>query len=108
MSEARLPNDKRVEIALTRLAETDEPFALAKARCEALTHKMKVLKAVAFSRATGTVAEREAESQACQEVQDALKEFEAAILDRETLASKRKLEELVIEVWRTVSANRRS
>ena len=57
-----LVSEERLEKALTYLAETDEPAALAKAKAERLKVYGKTVKAYGFLEAAGTVAEREAMS----------------------------------------------
>ena len=96
----------RVERALTYLAETDELFAKAKADVERSKHKAKAVFAAMFARNMGTVKERECEAEMHPQYQEALEDHFKAVEEYEFLRNKRNLEELVIEVWRSVNSAR--
>ena len=96
-----LVSEERLEKALTYLAETDEPAALAKAKAESLKVYGKTVKAYGFLDATGTVAEREAVSVTTDEYIKWWRDLESAIMD------KRSTEAGIREVWRSLNANRR-
>ena len=101
-------SDERVQKAMTYLAETDEPAAKAKAYLTGIEDQEKTILAIEFLKTQGTVAEREALSRSSlgrQEWQDRHKE---AVYDYEILRNKRKTEELIVEVWRSIQANRRA
>ena len=96
----------RVEKALNYLAETDLRIASAKADVERTKHKSKAVFAAIFSRNMGTVKERECEAEMHPQYQESLEANFKAIEEYEFLRNKRKLEELVIEVWRSVNSAR--
>ena len=102
-----LVSEERLEKALTYLAETDEPAALAKAKAESLKVYGKTAKAYGFIDATGTVAERAAISVTTDEYLKWQKELESAIMDSEQYINKRSTEAGIREVWRSLNANRR-
>lgn len=100
-------SEDRLQKALTYLAETDQPSAEARARVKALEQRRKTVKGLAFLGSSGTMAEKEAKAYASQEYQDIVNEYENAVADAELYANKRKTEELIIEVWRSINAGRR-
>ena len=102
-----LVSEDRMEKALTYLAETDEPAALARAKAERLKVYGKTAKAYGFLDATGTVAEREAISVTTKPYLKWLEDLEAAIMDSEQYSNKRSTEAGIREVWRSLNANRR-
>lgn len=100
-------SEDRLQKALTYLAETDQPSAEARAMVKALEQRRKTVKGLAFLGASGTMAEKEAKAYASQEYQDIVNDYENAVADAELYANKRKTEELIIEVWRSINAGRR-
>ena len=103
-----LPDENSVSKALTYLAETDEPYAVAAAAVKAQEHMLKTIKALGFLQATGTVGEREARAYVSDEYRDAVNTYQNMVATKEILANKRKRAELTIEVWRSTNANRRA
>ncbi len=104
---SELVSDKRVEQAMTYLAETDEDAAKAKAKAKSLEQFGKTVKAFGFLEATGTVAEREAQSLTTEEYKKYLRAYEDAVMESEKYANKRASEAGIREVWRSLQANRR-
>ena len=100
-------SDKRVEQAMTYLAETDEDAAKAKAKAKSLEQFGKTVKAFGFLEAAGTVAEREAKSLTTEEYKKYLRAYEDAVMESEKYANKRASEAGIREVWRSLQANRR-
>ena len=104
---SELVSDKRVEQAMTYLAETDEDAAKAKAKAKSLEQFGKTVKAFGFLEASGTVAEREAKSLTTEEYKKYLRAYEDAVMESEKYANKRASEAGIREVWRSLQANRR-
>jgi hypothetical protein len=100
-------SEERCEKALRYLAETDEQAAELKADVDRSEYKAKAMKAACFLTLAGTVAEREAQSQANDSVKQAYEAHFKAIRDYQAVANKRALQVLVVEVWRSLQANRR-
>jgi sugar phosphate isomerase/epimerase len=100
-------SDDRCERALRYLAETDEEAAELKANVERCEFKAKQVKASVFLHFTGTVGEREAEALTGQRTTAAYEEYFKAIRDYQAVANKRALQVLIVEVWRSLQANRR-
>jgi|TARA_A100000172_G_C3023370_1_gene103915 hypothetical protein len=92
---------------MTYLAETDEDAAKAKAKAKSLEQFGKTVKAFGFLEATGTVAEREAQSLTTEEYKKYLRAYEDAVMESEKYANKRASEAGIREVWRSLQANRR-
>ena len=100
-------NESRLEKAMFYLSSTDEKAAELRADVERSEFKAKTVKATVFLHMTGTVAEREAEALKANETQDAYRTHFQAIRDYNAVANKRSLEILVVDLYRTQSANRR-
>lgn len=101
-----IPED-RLTKALTLLAQTDEGAARLRGRVLALEKKEKTVLAEEFLKHSGTMAEKEARARTSEAFRNWLAEYEDAVLDFEVLKVERSHEELVVEVWRTDSANKR-
>ena len=101
-------NEARLEKALSYLASTDEPCAELKADVGRSEYKAKSQKATAFLHYEGTVAEREASALTNEVVRKSYDEHFKAIRDYQAMANKRSLEVLVVDVWRSMNANRRT
>lgn len=98
----------RLQKSLTYLSETDEPAAKARALVKALEQRRKTVKAFAFLAAGGAMAEKEAKAYASPEYEEVTEAIENAVADSELYFNKRSTESLIVEVWRTTQANRRS
>jgi hypothetical protein len=102
-----LIQEASVEAAMKYLANTDVAIAQHKGNVKSLEYRLKVVKAVAFLSAEGTIAEREARSLASSEYSVLIDEYKAAVIDYETIAAKRERAVLTIEVWRSEESSRR-
>ncbi len=100
-------DERRLEKAMTYLAQSDEKAAELKAEVDRSEYKAKTTKATVFLHLEGTVAEREAGAMTANETKDAYRAHFQAIRDYQAVANKRELERLVVEVWRSENANRR-
>lgn len=101
-------SDERMEKALKYLAQTDESTAEAKAevaRCEFLAKRVRARQ---FLLAEGSSVEaRKAIAETSPEVEEVDSKLVEAILAYEKPRTKRTTEELVVETWRSINANRR-
>jgi hypothetical protein len=100
-------SEERLEKAITYLAHTDEEAAKAKALCKKLEKIERIIRGEAFLKAAGTVAEREAKAVTSQDFRDHVAYAENCWVDAELLDNKRHTEEVIIDIWRTMSANLR-
>lgn len=100
-------SDERVQKALSYLAETDDKCAKAKSLMEGLRHQLKTVESIAFLHATGTMAEKEAYAYVSEGYKEHVSKIENATYEYETVKNKRLTEELIVEVWRSIGANRR-
>jgi hypothetical protein len=101
-------NDERAEKALRYLAISDESCAAAKANQERMEYKAKAVRQQVFLIEEGTVAERQAKAEVDHDHQNALEEYFDAMKTYSAIANKRETERIVLDTWRTISANRRS
>ncbi len=101
-------SDKRLEKALTYLSETCETAARSKSYVEGMRQRGKTVKAMSFLQANGTVAERDAKSVTSEAFTTWTDALENAVADSETYENKRKVEELIVRTYQTISANLRA
>lgn len=99
--------DARAEKAIHYLAETDEPAAFAKVEAMRLEDEIKATKAAIVLRVEGSVAVREATAETHENTIAARKEYYAQLLAHERYYNRRRTEERITDLWRTVSSNRR-
>lgn len=100
-------DEKRLEKAMSFLAETDHEFADAKVHLERAEIVRKRARAQAFVMLEGTVAERQAQAEMDAGVVTADEAYIAAVGTFERLKNQRHRAELVVEVWRSLEASRR-
>jgi len=100
-------NENRVEQALTRLASTDNQHAELAGQVKYLEEAIKQAKSHSFLLSDGTVAEREAKALSSVKYADAVKMHIDAYVQFKTIDNERNHELRIIEIWRTLSSNRR-
>jgi hypothetical protein len=99
--------DARAEKAIHYLAETDEAAAIAKVETARLEDEIKATKAAIVLRVEGSVAVREALAETHENTKAARKEYYDQLLIHERYYNRRKTEERITELWRSVNSNRR-
>jgi hypothetical protein len=100
-------SSERLEKALTFIAQTDEEFADLKVETMRKDFICKTVRARLYLQASGTVEERKASAEIDIETIRAEEERFAVEAAYEKLKARRFREELIIECWRTESANLR-
>jgi len=100
-------SEERAEKALRYLVDTDEPCALAKAEMERAEYGWKATREAVFTHAEGTVAERQAIAATHHATKEAHERYCAAVALYAKMANKRDTEKIVLDMFRTLSANRR-
>lgn len=100
-------SDERLSQAMKYLAETDKQCAELKAEVARKDYICKKTRARIFLLATGNNEERKAHAETSADTENVEFERYNTIAEFEKLRAKRETESLVIEVWRTLSANRR-
>lgn len=100
-------DENRVEMGLMKLAETHELHAALGGQTDYLEKGIKQAEAHAFLLAEGTVAERNAKAVASQQYKDALDAWLEARVQFKKIDNERQHEQRVIDIWRTLSSNRR-
>jgi hypothetical protein len=101
-------SEERCSQALKYLAETDVRAAELKTDVARKEYAAELARKRVFLTADGNNEERKAIAETSPDVQTAEDRLAAAILDYERVRARRTTESLVIEVWRSVNANRRS
>jgi hypothetical protein len=99
--------ENRVEEALKKLSSTDESHAAWAGQVKYLEEGLKQAKAHSFLLADGTVAEREAKAVASLKYDEALIAWTNAFKTFKKLDNERNHEMRIIDIWRTLSSNRR-
>lgn len=97
-----------VEKHLTTLRDVGPMYAEAKGERVMLEESVKIARAEVFRKSTGTVAEREAAAIASTEYRIAVDGLSAAVEQEEKHKRALITAEAAIEVWRSLSANRRA
>ena len=100
-------SEERLEKAIMYLAHTDENAAKAKALCKKLEKMERIIRGEAFLKAAGTVAEREAKAVTSEQYKEHVSYAENCWVDSALLDNKRHTEEVIVDIWRTMSANLR-
>lgn len=103
-----LVTEDRVDRALQYLATTDHECASWKSTVLRTEYMAKVAESLAFKAAEGSSAEeRKQLSRLAPEVQKAWDEHFTAVKEYETVRARREREALIVDLYRTESANRR-
>lgn len=100
--------DETVHAAFDTLEAHAQPAAAAKAMRERREDERKAAKARAFLKATGSVAEREANAILSEEYRIASEAYYAAVEADEEYRNTRGKCEAIIEAWRTCQSNFRA
>ena len=100
-------NENRVETALKMLSSSDEDHANLSGQVKHLEEAMKQAKAHVFLQSEGTVAERQEKALDSVLYDDAVHEWIQAYKEFKILDNKRQHEIRIIEIFQTLSANRR-
>lgn len=104
-----LPDEARVGRALSYLSASDEPWARACAALEAAEMAQKQEREIAFLECDeGTQAVRAAKANTSDKVRLAGKAVETAVFEKELLKARRATAIVVIDVFRSINANRRA
>ena len=99
--------EQQISADLQFLADTDEAAAMAKRAVEAEEWLTKKHRAIEFLAATGNNEERKAKAEVSEAVKLHVERYLDAVQESATLENKRKTTLLRIDVFRTLSANRR-
>ena len=99
--------ENRVEQALTKLSGSDEDHAAWAGQVKYLEEGIKQAQAHAFLLAEGTVAERDAKAKASPKYAQAVEAHTKAYIQFKKIDNERNHEIRVIDIWRTLSSNRR-
>lgn len=100
--------NEKMEKALHDLESTDVISAELKADVERREYMFKRAKALCFKLAEGTVADRNAQAETAAESLEAAEKWFIAIKESEEVRAKRQTSALIVEVWRSMNANRRT
>lgn len=99
--------EARAEKALNYLAETDKPHAELKARQSRYQEMRKTILAMGFESAQGAAEARRQAAHNTPEYLEHVKTQEQADIDFHTMDNHRRTAVVIIDLYRTVSANQR-
>jgi len=100
-------SEEQCENALKYLAATDETGAILKGQVASKEYLAKLARSKVFLLSEGSVEARKATAEVSPEVQGAEMDYCTAVVEYEKVRAKRATRELVVETWRTCSANQR-
>ncbi len=99
--------DSRVESALFYIRDHADLVGQLRGQKSYLEHRIKIERSQRFLDADGTVSERESWAWTDSAVKALCDEYRDCVTELETIVTKFKAAELLIEVWRTQQANSR-
>jgi len=102
-----ITDDDRAEAAHNALTDSDEKYGTLSAYVKMAPHMTKLIKAKAFLNTSGTVAERESMAYASEDYKKFTDNLKDAMVEYEVLHARRESWQREVDIWRTVSANRR-
>ena len=100
-------NENRIEEALIKLSSTDQSHAALGGQVKYLEEGLKQAKSHSFLLAEGTVAEREAKALSSVKYAEAVTAWTNALKEFKRIDNERNHEMRIIDIWRTLSSNRR-
>lgn len=100
--------DSRVDKAMQFLAQTDLEVAEWKGAVLRSEFMAKSAEALVYKSLEGSVEDRKQGTRLDENVKKAWEEHFQAVVKHETLKARREREVLVIDLWRSVNANRRA
>ena len=99
--------EERLEQALTFIAESDLNFANLKANVLRTEFKAKAAEALVYKSLEGSIEDKRQQTRLAPEVSAAWEQHFKSVVDFETLKARRERNFIVIELFRTFSANLR-
>jgi hypothetical protein len=99
--------DEKCGESLHFLQSTDDEAAELKVQVERKAYILELSRKREFIKATGNIEQRKAEAELTPSVGGAMDEYLQAMLEHEKVKARRITAALIVEVWRTSSANRR-
>jgi hypothetical protein len=100
-------DDTRLSAALDLLSSTDEEAAELKVMAMRKEYLVDLKRKQLFLTSEGNIEVRKALAESSREVQDSITVYLDATVEFEKLKARRTTEALIVEVWRTQSANQR-
>lgn len=100
--------DQQVERAILYLQQTDTEVADWKVAVMRAEHMVDVTESTVYRAAEGSIEDRKRSAKGSPEVMVKQEELFRAVREHEIIRARRKRAELTVELWRTLSANRRT
>tara|TARA_R110000772_G_scaffold4094_3_gene14461 strand:+ start:3710 stop:4033 length:324 start_codon:yes stop_codon:yes gene_type:complete len=103
-----MPSDERVGKSITYLVETDEPLAVLRAEKDAAEYLLKHHKArLGLESGEKAASAQENQAFASDEYKQLIEDLRQISAEFYTMEAKRKTEALIVDIWRSFSANTR-
>ena len=103
----RAITQEQMEDALQYLSDTDETCAALRADMERAEWRAKRTKSTVFTLSVGSVAERNALADTHADTAAAYEKYFEALQKFESMKNQRATKAIVIDIWRSLNANRR-
>jgi hypothetical protein len=101
-------SDDRLDKAMAFLAQTDSEFAEWRGAMLRAEYMAECAESLAYAAITeGSVEDRKRAAKVAEPVKQAMENYFKAVVEFERLKARRTREVLVVELWRSVNANRR-
>lgn len=100
-------SEQRLEQALTRLAQSDEPHADAKMEMLRSEYAAEAVRDSVYLVSDGTIEDRKAIARQSGEYKEAMLRYFDAVRKFTALNNKRQHEVMIVDVFRTLEASRR-
>ena len=102
-----ITDDERAEVAHNALSDSDKEYGTVLAYVKMAPTAVRLIKSKAFLMTSGTVAEREAMAYTSDAYKKHVNDLNDAMVEYEILNARRESWQREVDIWRTISANRR-
>lgn len=101
-------DNAKLEYSLDVLATTSESMATAIADVDWFDEQIKMVEAEKFLAAEGSNDVRKYAARSSPEYRALIDKRKDAVVQRETIRARRKMAEIIVEVWRSMESSRRA
>ena len=102
-----ITDDERAEVAHNALSDSDEEYGTIAAYVKMAPTTVRLIKSESFLMTSGTVAERDAMAYTSDAYKKHVNNLGDAMVEYEVLNARRESWQREVDIWRTISANRR-
>lgn len=102
-----ITDDEKAEAAHHALSDTDKEYGTVAAYVKMAPTAVRLIKSESFLMTSGTVAERDAMAYTSDSYKKHVHNLGEAMVEYEVLNARRESWQREVDIWRTISANRR-